>query len=83
MKILFHADGTAITVYTEAIDLSELGQLSIHRASHVEPDENGTWEADLSPVGGPLLGPYATRSLALSEEQAWLDAHLNQLKKTH
>ena len=31
----------------------------IRRASHVEPDEAGRWWADLSPVGGPRLGPFA------------------------
>ncbi len=83
MKIVFHADGTAISVYSEKIDLYQLGHLSHHRASHVEPREGGAWIADLSPVGGPCLGPFEKRSLALSAEQAWLDAHLNRLKRIH
>jgi len=83
MKIVFHADGSAITVYTEALDLSKLGQLSIRRASHVEPSANGAWKADLSPVGGPLLGPFEKRSHALAAEADWLEAHLNLLRKAH
>ena len=53
-------------------DLMELGSGAITRASHVEPA--GTqWLADLSPVGGPTLGPFALRSHALIAEAAWLE----------
>jgi len=40
----------AWTGYTEALDLAALGSLSIRRASHVEPDEQGRWWADLAPA---------------------------------
>jgi len=30
------------------------------------------WWADMTPVSGPVLGPYATREEALAEEQDWL-----------
>ena len=63
-------------LYDERIDLPELGQPSIHRASHVEPDEAGRWWADLAPVGGPVLGPFDRRSQALEAERQWLDAWL-------
>ncbi len=49
------------------------GQLSICRASHVEPTENGQWLVDLAPVRGPLLAPFSTRSAALAAENAWLE----------
>ena len=52
-------DGQIRTVYDESLDLNRLGKPSIHRASHVEPDSNGRWQADLSPVGGPILGPFS------------------------
>ena len=38
------------------------------RASHVEPDADGRWWADLSPVAGPRLGPFEVRSAALDAE---------------
>jgi len=62
--------------------LSRLGHVSVRRASHVEPisTESGTqWTADLSPVGGPLLGPFPRRSEALSSETAWLEERLGDI----
>ena len=45
--------------------LRQLGGLRVFRASHVEPsDVADAWQADLSPVGGPLLGPYSTQEEA-------------------
>ena len=60
-------------IYSEAIDLAALGSPVITRASHVEPDQDGLWWADLSPVGGPSLGPYRHRSQALAAEVEWLE----------
>lgn len=65
--------GVVHGVYGEAVDLAALGPVAIRRASHVEPDGQGRWWADLSPVGGPRLGPFDRRSQALGAEQAWLD----------
>jgi hypothetical protein len=76
MKIRVNPDGSVCCVYGEAIDLSALGTVCIKRASHVEPDEEGRWIADLSPLGGPRLGPFALRSEALEAEAAWLDNYL-------
>ena len=53
--------------------LSELGRLTISRGSQVEPTDAGYWTADLSPVGGPLLGPFESRSAALAAEREWLE----------
>lgn len=72
MELVVQADGSVHCVYAECIDLSTLGSVSISRASHVEPDDNGRWHADLSPVGGPLLGPFPRRSQALVAEVDWL-----------
>ena len=62
-------------IYGEEIDLTALGQVSISRASHVEPDAQGRWWADLTPVHGPTLGPFSLRSDALAAEVAWLETH--------
>jgi hypothetical protein len=62
--------------------LEDLGTAHIQRASHVEPavtPEGICWTADLSPVRGPVLGPFKTRQEALDEEHQWLDAHISKL----
>ena len=73
--MILHAasDGTMRCVYDEAIPLSQLGPLSIRRASNVEPNPDGTWTADLSPVGGPQLENFPDRSTALEAERHWLE----------
>jgi hypothetical protein len=60
------------TIYGEELDLRALGKLQITRASHVEPDAEGYWWADMGPSGGPVLGPYVSRSEALGAERGWL-----------
>ena len=75
MELIVTDSGDCRCVYSEAVDLSVLGKLRIQRGSHVEPDQEGQWMADLSPVDGPKLGPFATRSEALRAEVAWLHKH--------
>jgi hypothetical protein len=75
MQIIIAAGGAVRAVYSEQIDLAALGRLTITRASHVEPDEHGHWYADMTPVNGPSLGPFAHRSEALDAEQEWLVHH--------
>jgi hypothetical protein len=75
MQLRIDPNGTVRCVYGETIDLGLLGAVTIRRASHVEPDEAGQWWADLSPVGGPRLGPFPSRGVALQAESAWLEAH--------
>ncbi len=72
MDLYIGPTGITTCLYGEEISLSALGKLTIHRASHVEPDPQGQWWADLSPSGGPHLGPFPTRSVALQTETAWL-----------
>lgn len=55
--------------------LEALGEVSIARASHVEPVPGG-WSADMSPVSGPVLGPFVLRGDALAAEVAWLRENL-------
>lgn len=52
--------------------MKPLGTVEIRRASHVEPTTDGEWTADMSPSGGPTLGPFPTRTEALAAERQWL-----------
>jgi hypothetical protein len=72
MELLVDADGVARCIYDEALNLREIGTLQITRASHVEPDAEGYWWADMGPSGGPGLGPFRSRSEALGAERGWL-----------
>jgi len=73
MDILIGPDGQVRHIYNDNLDLAELGQITIARASHVEPDTTGRWLVDLSPVNGPQFGPFVKRSAALAAEVAWLE----------
>jgi hypothetical protein len=75
MELFIRPDGRVRCLYGEELDLSALGPPAIARASHVEPDGEGRWHADLAPVGGPTLGPFPRRAEALAAEVAWLLAH--------
>ena len=72
IELVVGVDGVARCIYDEALDLREIGRLTITRASHVEPDTEGYWWADLGPSSGPVLGPYGSRSEALGAERVWL-----------
>ncbi len=76
MTLVVEPGGRVRYVYDERLDLAALGKPVITRASHVEPDAHGRWSADLSPVGGPVLGHFTRRSEALAAEQAWLETWL-------
>ena len=64
MQLVISPSGWVRALYDEAIPLESLGRLRITRASHVEPDPGGQWIADLTPVFGPVLGPFVSRSVA-------------------
>ena len=72
MELVVDAGGDVRCVYGEELDLREIGKLQITRASHVEPDRDGFWCADMGPVGGPVLGPFMSRTEALAAERGWL-----------
>jgi len=66
---------------------SEASVLEIHRVSHVDvfedldpkaktkaaPGSPTSWYADMSPVNGPVLGPFRSRKRALQEERYYLE----------
>ena len=73
-ELMIGRNGSIRCIYAEAISLATLGSLSIARGSHVEPNSDGHWTADLSPVDGPILGPFKHRTEALRAEHEWLTA---------
>lgn len=76
MLLTIDCRGTTRCLYGEDVELASLGKVRICRASHVEPDDAGRWWADLSPAGGPYLGPFVRRSAAIRAEQVWLEANV-------
>ena len=77
MKIEINLDlcsGQIKTIYDDNSKeiLEKIGKLSIKRASHVEPNSNGDWVADMSPVNGPQLGPFKLRQDAINAEISYL-----------
>jgi hypothetical protein len=75
MELIIGPAGVIRAICDESLDLAALGPATITRASHVEPDAVGLWHADLGPVQGPVLGPFALRSDALAAEVSWLGRH--------
>ena len=72
MDLFVDSAGDIRCIYGEELDLREIGKLQITRASHVEPDRDGVWWADMGPVRGPVLGPFKNRTEALQAERGWL-----------
>jgi hypothetical protein len=75
MDLLISSEGVVRCLYDERVDLPALGRLTIRRASHVEATSDGQWTVDLSPLGGPKLGPYLLRSTALTAEEDWITSN--------
>ena len=72
--ITVQRDGTMKFVYDDRLKgLMQQGHATITRASHVEPTPDNEWGADMSPVGGPMLGPFNTRQEALDAEVEWIN----------
>jgi hypothetical protein len=71
--VVTSSGGTMTFIYHD--DLAPLlreGTFDVRRVSEVEPTALGEWTADLSRIGGPVLGPFALRQDALDAEVAWL-----------
>lgn len=75
-SIVVGADGTLRFTWDDRLrPFANLGKATAMRASHVEPEVVAgviLWNADMAPVGGPVLGPYANREKALQVERDWL-----------
>lgn len=85
MNLYIRPGGKTQCIYDEKLDLAQLGEIAIRRASHVEPDPKvpGNWFVDLSPVGGPAVRGFATRQAALDYEVAWIESRLKQQPLQH
>lgn len=81
-RLAVRPDGASRAIYADQLApvFAALGRPVVRRASHVEPvTEDGFtvgWQADLSPVGGPVLGPFPSRQEALEAEREWLEGTL-------
>ncbi len=71
-------DGVITAIYSDDLAdlLAEASQVTIRRASFVEPHPSGGWFADMAPSGGPVLGRFRLREEALRAEMAWLENKL-------
>jgi hypothetical protein len=75
--IVVEPNGTIKLIYCDDLrGLLQDGRVEIKRVSHVEPTADGRWTADLSPINGPVLGPYEMRQAALDAEVEWLNQHV-------
>ena len=78
-KLVIDNAGTITLIYADDLRaVMDVGKVTIMRASHVEPIStiNGTrylWKSDLTPVNGPVLGPFETRAEALAAEVEYLN----------
>ncbi len=82
IRIFLTDDGDLVTTYNDSLahGLTEkAGSSDIRRASHVEPDEDGSWYVDLTPSGGPVIRGFDTRGAALEYEIDWLNSNLGQI----
>ena len=75
LPIIVEPNGRLRMIFDDRIDVRSVGRITIKRGSHVEPTTDGRWTADLSPVDGPILGPFDKRRDALNAEVAWLRRH--------
>jgi hypothetical protein len=76
MLIEILPSGVIRFIYNDSLrGLMDAGKSTVVRASEVEPNEEGQWTADLSRVGGPILGPFKFREEALTAEVQWLEAN--------
>jgi len=82
IRLRVSGGGWIKAVHHDALAWQRLGGVSIERGSHVEPNSAGEWTADLSSVGGPVLGPFPKRGAALAAEVAWLEQHWLPVKST-
>ena len=75
IDITIQCDRMTFIYSDDLAPLLDEGSATVTRVSHVEPShQNGRhgWTADMTPVDGPVLGPFWTRAEALDAEHVWL-----------
>lgn len=65
MKLFIHVNGTLQAIYDDKMPLFDLGDRTIKRAAHVEPDDHGYWWIHFQ---GEKHGPFTFRTHALEYE---------------
>lgn len=80
IQIVISGDRIRFIHQDDLAEVMQIGKSTTLRASHVEPNQNG-WNADLRPVNGPALGPFARRDAALRAETEWLRENLTPVPK--
>ena len=74
ITIAINNDGSLQMIYSDEMrEILNEGQGSIRRASHVEPELDNTWSADMSPIGGQKLEGFETRESALKAEVEFIN----------
>ena len=84
--IFVNRDGTLQFIYDDDLADGFAGEeQETRRASHVEPFKAPfdwrpatRWQADMAPVGGPVLGPFDSRQQALDAEREWLRKRMSE-----
>lgn len=79
IEVTVLADGDLLFLWDDRLQpLLDVGSAVIRRVGRVEPAKT-EWVADLSPVRGPVLGPFRLRDEALQAEREWLARHWESL----
>lgn len=75
-RIIVSSSGDLKYIYSDELrPLHSLGEVEIKRASSVEPQPDGTWGFDMTPMGRPdvKVAGFTKRADALSAEVKWIE----------
>ena len=81
--ITIKPDGRLDFIYDDKLQgLMSQGKAEITRVSHVDPGDPAKgqdplkWYADMAASGGPILGPFEARRVALAAEVEWINKNV-------
>ncbi len=79
MKLYIDEQGNVSAVHVDGIeDFLPSGERTTERVSDVEW-KNGSWQADMSRIGGPVVASEETRGAAIEREVEWLEQNMVRL----